>query len=141
MTKQDLLPPNIIIPENWDKTPIKFLDFLEKTHTDRHYSYAHTTLENETFPIKLADLYGEKFTKEVAKIKVEQRPDGLYLTDIISSEINLYNIGLYSACSGVVRGDDVINCKFEYLFIPTEVETEEELKAILRDLKLKELGI
>lgn len=35
VTKKDLLPPNIIIPENWDKTPIKFLDFLEKTHTGR----------------------------------------------------------------------------------------------------------
>jgi len=141
MKKQDLLPPNIIIPENWDKTPIKFLDFLEKTHTGRQHSYAHTTLENETFPIKLADLYGEKFTKEVAKIKVEKRPDGLYLTDIISYEINIYNTGLYSACSGEMRGDDVINCIFEYLFIPTEAETEVELNANLRDLKLKELGI
>lgn len=137
VTKKDLLPTNIIIPENWDKTPIKFLDFLEKTHTGRQYSYAQTTLESETFPIKLGDLSGENLTKEVAKIKVEKRPDGLYLTDIISSEINLDNTGLYSACLGEMRDSDVINCKFEYLYIATEAETEEELNSILRDEKLK----
>jgi hypothetical protein len=137
VTKKDLLPPNIIIPENWDKKPIKFLDFLDKTLTGRQYSYAQTKLDGDIFDIEIADLPGESFKKKIGEIKVEKRPDGLYLIDLISSQINIYNKGLYSACMGEMRGDDVINCSFQYLYYPAEVNTQSELDAFLRDEKLK----
>lgn len=141
MTKEDLLPPNIIIPENWDKTPIKFLDFLDKTFTGRQYSYAHIKLEGEVFNIEISDLPGVSFNKKIGEIRVEKRPDGLYLTDLISSEINIYNKGLYSACFGELRGDNVINCSFKYLYYPAEVNSQSELDVFLRDLRLEKLGI
>ena len=141
MTKEDLLPPNIIIPENWDKSPIKFLDFLDKTLTGRQYSYKETKLEGEVFNIEISDLAGENFNKKIGEIKVEKRIDGLYLTDLISSEINIYNRGLYSACFGELRGDAVINCRFQFLYYPSEVNTQSELDAFLRDLRLEKLGI
>ena len=137
MSRNDLLTPNIIIPENWDKTPIKFLDFLEKTNTGRQYSYANTILECDIFPIKLADLTGDNFSKKIGDIKVEKRPDGLYLVDIIGIPIiNINNIGLYSACLGAMSGDDVINCSFQFLYLPIEVNTKEELDSFLRNEKL-----
>ena len=136
LTKQDLLPPSVIIPENWDKTPIKFLDFLDKTLTGRQYSYAQTTLESDIFDLEISDLTGENFSRKIGKIKVEKRPDGLYLTDLISSQINIYNKGLYSACKAEMRGDDVINCSFQFLYYPAEVNTQSELDAFLRDEKL-----
>lgn len=136
LTKQDLLPPSVIIPENWDKKPIKFLDFLDKTLTGRQYSYAQTKLDGDIFAIEIADLAGESFKKKIGEIKVEKRPDGLYLIDLISSQINIYNKGLYSACMGEMRGDDVINCSFQYLYYPAEVNTQSELDAFLRDEKL-----
>lgn len=135
MTRNDLLPPNIIIPENWDKTPIKFLDFLDKTLTGRQYSYANTRLEYEIFPLKLADISGEYFSKKIGEIKVEKRPDGLYLTDI-SAIININSKGLYSACMGEMSGDNVINCSFQFIYLPIEVNTQSELDAFLRDEKL-----
>ena len=147
MTRNDLLPPNIIIPENWDKTPIKFLDFLDKTLTGRQYSYIETKLESEMFPIKLADISGEYFSKKIGEIKVEKRQDGLYLVDI-NAIINIHNRGLYSACIGQMGGygnqgtnSDVIRCSFQFLYLPVEVNSQEELDAFLRDEKLKEIGI
>ena len=141
MTKEDLLPPSVIIPENWDKKPIKFLDFLDKTHTGRQYSYAQTKLESDIFSIEIADLAGESFNKKIGEIIVEKRPDGLYLIDLISSEINIYNKGLYSGSIGELRGDDVINCRFQYLYYPAEVNSQSELDAFLRDLRLEKLGV
>lgn len=136
MTEKDLLPPSVIIPENWDKKPIKFLDFLDKTLTGRQYSYAQTKLDGDIFAIEIADLAGEIFKKKIGEIKVEKRPDGLYLIDLISSQINIYNKGLYSSCMGEMRGDDVINCSFQYLYYPAEVNTQSELDAFLRGEKL-----
>ena len=112
----------------------------------RIYTYDETKLNDEgddtvTKPLRMCTQ--EMDVIDVGSITVEKREDGIWITDvqhnvdIRGQELLPAGIGRVEAPAVFGEAERVVCYRFDFAYINTEAENMDELKAIVREEKMK----
>jgi hypothetical protein len=137
MSEGVVLPPQVVIPKDWNGEALKFIDFLSPSSTGRIYSYTQIEADQPEYEIVLANPENTERIP-IGKMTAEKRQDGVYLTSATSDMMDIREKGMYAACLGEIMDIFVKGASLQYLYISFEgLETMDDLKAYLRDEKIK----
>lgn len=135
MSEGVVLPPQVVIPKDWNGEALKFIDFLSPS--SRIYSYTQIEADQPEYEIVLANPENTERIP-IGKMTAEKRQDGVYLTSATSDMMDIREKGMYAACLGEIMDIFVKGASLQFLYISFEgLETMDDLKAYLRDEKIK----
>lgn len=130
----------------WEGRPFRLISFDRLSPMQRIYTYDETNLNDEgddivTKPLRMCTQEMEGI--DVGSMTVEKREDGIWITDVQHNvdvrgqEILPCGIGRVEP-SAIFGGAERVVCyRFDYAYIDTGAENMDELKAIVREEKMK----
>ena len=130
----------------WEGRPFRLISFDRLSPMQRIYTYDETKLNDEgddtvTKPLRMCTQ--EMDVIDVGAITVEKREDGIWITDvqhnvdIRGQELLPAGIGRVEAPAVFGEAERVVCYRFDFAYINTEAENMDELKAIVREEKMK----
>ena len=130
----------------WEGRPFRLISFDRLSPMQRIYTYDETNLNDEgddivTKPLRMCTQ--EMDGIDVGSMTVEKREDGIWITDV-QYDVDVRGQELLPAGFGRVEpsaifggAERVVCYRFDYAYIDTGAENMDELKAIVREEKMK----
>lgn len=130
----------------WDGRPFRIISFDMLSPMQRIYTYDETCLNDEgddtvTKPLRMCTQ--EMDVIDVGYMTAEKREDGIWITDvqhnvdIRGQELLPAGIGRVEPSAVFGEAECVVGYRFDFAYINTEAENMDELKAIVREEKMK----
>ena len=130
----------------WEGRPFRLISFDRLSPMQRIYTYDETKLNDEgddtaTKPLRMCTQ--EMDVIDVGTMTVEKREDGIWITDV-QHNVDIRGQELLPAGFGRVEppavfgeAERVVCYRLDFAYINTEAENMDELKAIVREEKMK----
>lgn len=130
----------------WEGRPFRLISFDRLSPMQRIYTYDETNLNDEgddivTKPLRMCTQ--EMDGIDVGSMTVEKREDGIWITDVQHNvdvrglEILPCGIGRVEPSAVFGEAERVVCYRFDFAYIDTVAENMDELKAIVREEKMK----
>lgn len=130
----------------WEGRPFRLISFDRLSPMQRIYTYDETNLNDEgddivTKPLRMCSQ--EMDVIDVGSMTVEKREDGIWVADV-QHDVDIRGLEILPCGFGRVEpsavfgeAERVVCYRFDFAYIDTGAENMDELKAIVREEKMK----